>query len=58
MQDASIFSGSLAYNLDPFGQFSEARMWEALEQAHLKECVRSLPEGLQYSCSDGGTLLR
>lgn len=26
-------------NLDPFNQYSEAQIWDALERTHMKECV-------------------
>ena len=29
-------------------------MWVALEHAHLKQYVSSLPDGLDFQCSEGG----
>lgn len=26
-------------NLDPFNQYSEEQIWDALERTHMKECV-------------------
>ena len=26
-------------NLDPFNQYSEDQIWDALERTHMKECV-------------------
>ena len=31
-QDPVIFSGSVRYNLDPFGQHSDKEIWMALQQ--------------------------
>ncbi|XP_013389987.1 multidrug resistance-associated protein 1 [Lingula anatina] len=53
-QDPVLFSGSLRMNLDPFDQYSDNDIWNALEHSHLNGFVRSLPEGLQYECNEGG----
>ena len=53
-QDPVLFSGTLRMNLDPFDIHSDADVWRALELAHLKQHVTSLPEGLQHECSEGG----
>ena len=57
-KDPVIFSGTLRSNLDPFGKCSESNIWRAVEQAHLKDFVDSLPEGLDFMCSEGGENLR
>ena len=31
-QDSVLFSGTLRYNLDPFGNFSDNDVWDTLEQ--------------------------
>lgn len=41
-------------NLDPFDSASDGQLWRALEQAHLKDFVSSLPDGLKHECSEGG----
>ncbi|XP_060624168.2 ATP-binding cassette sub-family C member 2 [Anolis sagrei] len=53
-QDPVLFSGSLRMNLDPFDQHSDQDVWYALELAHLKNFVISLPEGLSYPVSEAG----
>ncbi|XP_067673483.1 multidrug resistance-associated protein 1-like isoform X3 [Haliotis asinina] len=53
-QDPVLFSGSLRMNLDPFDQFNDEDVWRALEHAHLKNYVVSLPKQLQYECTEGG----
>lgn len=35
-QDAQAFEGTIRYNLDPFDQYSEEQLWEAIELSHLK----------------------
>ena len=58
VQDPVIFSGTLRSNLDPLGTCPESDIWRAVEQAHLKDFVEALPEGLEFVCSDGGENLR
>ena len=57
-QDPVIFSGSLRLNLDPLDQHSEEDLWRALEMAHLKHFVASMPHGLNYHCGENGEALR
>lgn len=33
-QDPLLFSGTIRTNLDPFSQFDDARLWDALRRAH------------------------
>jgi ABC-type multidrug transport system fused ATPase/permease subunit len=44
--------------LDPFEEFSDEQLWDALDKAHLSEFARSLIEGLEYEIADGGNNLR
>uniref|UniRef100_A0A914PWL7 ABC transporter domain-containing protein n=1 Tax=Panagrolaimus davidi TaxID=227884 RepID=A0A914PWL7_9BILA len=53
-QDPVCFSASLRFNLDPFNKYSDTEIWTALEMAHLKAFVASLPEGLLYAITEGG----
>ncbi|XP_062570070.1 multidrug resistance-associated protein 1-like isoform X1 [Saccostrea cucullata] len=53
-QEPILFSGTLRVNLDPFDTYSDATIWRALEQAHLKSFVESLSRGLQHECTEGG----
>lgn len=41
-------------NLDPFNSYSDEDVWTALEHAHLKTFVKSLPAGLEHEASEGG----
>ncbi|EDV31156.2 uncharacterized protein Dana_GF14689 [Drosophila ananassae] len=54
-QEPVLFSGSMRYNLDPFEQYPDEKLWQALEEVHLKEEISELPTGLQSSISEGGT---
>ncbi|KAG9331799.1 hypothetical protein JZ751_017001 [Albula glossodonta] len=53
-QDPVLFSGSLRMNLDPFDAYSDQEVWSALELAHLKSFVTSLPDKLNHECAEGG----
>ncbi|XP_046577437.1 multidrug resistance-associated protein 1-like [Haliotis rubra] len=53
-QDPVLFAGSLRGNVDPFNQYTDRDIWRALEHAHLKKFVETLPEGLEHECSEGG----
>ncbi|KAF9945731.1 hypothetical protein BGZ70_003646, partial [Mortierella alpina] len=46
-QDPVLFAGTIRFNLDPLGTKSDQELWQALEDAYLKETVRSLEGGLQ-----------
>ncbi|XP_062606443.1 multidrug resistance-associated protein 1-like [Saccostrea cucullata] len=53
-QDPVLFSGTLRMNLDPMSGYTDQTLWEALEHAHLKDFVQTLPTGLEYDCGEGG----
>ncbi|KAF9977214.1 hypothetical protein BGZ73_006687 [Actinomortierella ambigua] len=40
-QDPTLFAGTVRENLDPFSQYQDADLWEALELAHLKPYIAS-----------------
>uniref|UniRef100_A0A3B3Z8J7 ABC transporter domain-containing protein n=1 Tax=Periophthalmus magnuspinnatus TaxID=409849 RepID=A0A3B3Z8J7_9GOBI len=41
-QDPVLFAGTVRYNMDPFGSYSDDEIWTALEKTYMKESVRSL----------------
>jgi ATP-binding cassette subfamily C (CFTR/MRP) protein 1 len=49
-----LFSGSIRFNLDPFGEHNDADLWEALERAHLKDVIRRNALGLDAEVSEAG----
>jgi ABC-type multidrug transport system fused ATPase/permease subunit len=53
-QDPVLFSGSLRFNLDPFGQCADHEIWEALRRVYLDKDVRALPEKLDAPVLEGG----
>ena len=53
-----MFNGTIRDNLDPCGQKGDRDLWEALEQANLKDFVGGLAEKLNYNVGEGGDSLR
>ncbi|KAF8134974.1 ABC transporter [Boletus edulis] len=51
-QDAFLFSGTLRSNLDPFGLYDDARLWDALKRAHLVDTGEKQPSLSQTSSQD------
>ncbi len=48
-QDPILFTGTVRYNLDPFSEYSDQQLWNALEEVELKNVVQAL----DYRVSDG-----
>ncbi|KAF9357739.1 Canalicular multispecific organic anion transporter 2 [Mortierella sp. NVP85] len=53
-QDPTLFVGTVRDNLDPFHETSDSEIWEALERAHLKDYLTSMPGGLSYEVTQNG----
>ncbi|XP_059490470.1 probable multidrug resistance-associated protein lethal(2)03659 [Neocloeon triangulifer] len=53
-QDPVLFSGTLRYNLDPFGEYPDYQLWKALEDVELKDVVTELA-GLESPVAAGGS---
>ncbi|KAG0045022.1 hypothetical protein BGZ83_009725 [Gryganskiella cystojenkinii] len=53
-QDPTLFVGTVRDNLDPFDQAKDVEIWEALERAHLKDYISSMPGGLSYEVTQNG----
>ncbi|KIH68999.1 ABC transporter, ATP-binding protein [Ancylostoma duodenale] len=52
--DPILFSGTLRFNLDPFGRSTDSDIWNALDLANLKPWVSSFPNGLDHPINEGG----
>ncbi|XP_060517421.1 probable multidrug resistance-associated protein lethal(2)03659 isoform X2 [Cylas formicarius] len=50
-QEPVLFSATLRYNLDPFDEFQDSKLWEVLEEVELKDLVDSL----NFQVSEGGS---
>lgn len=54
-QEPFLFTGSLRRNLDPFDQYSDAVLWQALQDVELKETISDMAAGLNTKVSDEGS---
>lgn len=48
-QDPTLFSGSLRYNLDPFGLYDDDKIWQSL-----KDCGLTSVDDLDREVSESG----
>ncbi|TFK08994.1 UDP-N-acetylhexosamine pyrophosphorylase-like protein 1 [Platysternon megacephalum] len=53
-QDPVLFVGTLRYNLDPFGNYTDEQIWKALERTFMKETILKLPGKLQAEVVENG----
>lgn len=53
-QDPVLFTGSIRTNLDPFDQYTDKEIWDALEMVQMKQYVIQLPEQLGYPVTEMG----
>ncbi|WAR00010.1 MRP5-like protein [Mya arenaria] len=53
-QDPVLFSGSVRYNIDPFSQFNDDIIWEALQKVHMKEKIEQFDDSLEVVVDENG----
>ena len=53
-QEPVVFSGTLRFNLDPFDQYTDAELWDALDRASLKDFIGQRGENLNMKVLEGG----
>nr|QST14989.1 ABCC5 protein [Diaphanosoma celebensis] len=53
-QDPVLFIGTIRYNLDPFNQYTDVAIWEALDRTNMKDKIRFLPLQLDSSVVENG----
>ncbi|KAJ4809753.1 hypothetical protein LUZ62_022319 [Rhynchospora pubera] len=54
-QDPTLFNGSVRYNLDPLGQFTDQKIWEVLDKCQLRETVQEKEKGLDSLVVEEGS---
>ncbi|XP_025202264.1 probable multidrug resistance-associated protein lethal(2)03659 isoform X2 [Melanaphis sacchari] len=54
-QEPVLFSGTMRTNLDPFNEYSDHILLNALDEVELKDVVENLPDGLYSKMSEGGS---
>uniref|UniRef100_A0A0E0MCM3 ABC transporter C family member 10 n=1 Tax=Oryza punctata TaxID=4537 RepID=A0A0E0MCM3_ORYPU len=54
-QDPTLFQGTVRYNLDPLGQFSDQQIWEVLNKCQLLEIVQEKEQGLDALVVEDGS---
>lgn len=54
-QDPVLFSGTMRRNLDPFDEYTDQLIWEALEEVELKDAIVSIGNGLECRVLDRGS---
>jgi len=50
-QNPVLLAGTLRRNLDPFSEYSDDRIWEALDVVQLKTRIGECGQGLSYQVS-------
>jgi ATP-binding cassette subfamily C (CFTR/MRP) protein 1 len=53
-QDPVMFSATIRFNLDPFEEYSDEEIWNALQAVDMKDHIMSLSHRLQEEVSEGG----
>jgi ATP-binding cassette subfamily C (CFTR/MRP) protein 4 len=53
-QDPILFIGLLRKNLDPFDQYTDCEIWQALEDVQMKTLIANLPSGLEATVIESG----
>ncbi|XP_067119202.1 ATP-binding cassette sub-family C member 4-like [Centruroides vittatus] len=53
-QDPVLFTGPLRRNIDPFNEYSEEMLWQAIEEVQMKDVIKNLPGGIDTHLTEGG----
>ncbi|KAJ1419431.1 P-loop containing nucleoside triphosphate hydrolase protein [Ochromonadaceae sp. CCMP2298] len=54
-QEPVMFSASVRFNLDPFSEHSDAKIWEVLSSINMKEHILTMPGKLSEEVAEGGS---
>ncbi len=53
-QDPTLFMGTLRSNLDRYGEYDDAKLWDVLDRTNLGDFVRALPKRLDTELTENG----
>jgi ABC-type multidrug transport system fused ATPase/permease subunit len=56
-QEPIVFRGTIRFNIDPFGQYPDERIWAAIQCAQLLPTVRKFQKDLDHVVAEDGTNL-
>lgn len=56
-QDPLLFRGTIRHNLDPFEEWDDDAIWDAMTRCRMDQFVRSKASGLSHEVTEGGTNL-
>ena len=56
-QEPILFSGTVRFNLDPFGSHDDLDLWDALESVNLKSVIQDIKGRLDSNVTQGGSNL-
>ncbi|XP_022166661.1 multidrug resistance-associated protein 4-like isoform X2 [Myzus persicae] len=54
-QEPVLFSGTMRKNLDPFDDYPDHILWNALDEVELKNVIEDLPDALNSKMSENGS---
>lgn len=54
-QEPVLFTGTMRKNLDPFNEYTDEELWNALEEVQLKEAVEDLPNKMETQLAESGS---